>query len=223
MPKPQLPNLAADSNRTNNSSKVNGNSSKSITSLLEEDNKNTSQSVPYITRLMAMLQPLSSNRRVNLPSTNQHQAEVSSTEHTQEGVAPTNATSSDKAYGSHSSILQKKSTLRMLSEQFVQPILNVFKRNESRGKTNSSPLVISEKITNETVKALEQCSMEKTSSLRKKCMKNVLTRANWHLHVKKFFDWDKPSKEEATVASSIEACVFFKCFFGSFVSLQDEI
>ena len=95
----------------------------------------------------------------------------------------------------------------MLSEQFVQPILNVFKRNESRGKTNSSSLVISEKITNETVKALEQCSMEKTTSLRKKCMKNVLTRANWHLHVKKLFDWDKPSKEEATVASSIEACV----------------
>ena len=139
VPKPQLPNLAADSNRTNNSSKVNGNSSKSVTSLLEEDNKNTSQSVPYITRLMAMLQPLSSNRRVNLPSTNQHQAEVSSTEHTQVGVAPTNATSSDKAYGSHSSILPKKSTLQMLSEQFVQPILNVFKRNEHEVKLTVHP------------------------------------------------------------------------------------
>ena len=207
VPKPQLPNLATDSNRTSNSSKINGNSSKNVTSSQEKDNKDTSQDVPYITRLLELLQPISSNKRLNLPSTNQHQPEVSSTEHTQVGVAPVNATLSDKAYGSRSSIWPKKNTLRMLSEQFVQPILNIFKRNKPQGKTNSSPLVISEKITNETVKALEQCSLEKTSLLRKRCVKNVLTRANWHLHVKKFFDWDKPSKEEAPVASSIEACV----------------
>ena len=189
---------ATDSTRTSNSSRVDNITSKNVTI----PSRNFDKTEPPISRLLALVQPLSCSKRVNSSNQIQHKPSMSSNKLNEVSVAPINAPLQNSAQGSKMPISAKNTTLRMLSRQFVRPITNIFKHNKSQGSTTSTPLVISERITNATIKALEKCSTKTKSFLREKCIKNVLKKANWHSSIQKLFDWRQSSKEEASTASS---------------------